>query len=409
MSSQLQDKAMTLAQMLAANRLTKVAGDQEIEHLKVDKDRTGLGGEMQREIEDNVGGTLASTPAAANEPSGEAKPIPQCQDLNETATEALRATGTKVETMDEEGKPTAQPSEQYKTASAYRDKLAQILSGLNKKAALQKQAAEAQENFRTGTEVQKLASLNEKSSKEDLEDAADALDKLAAYNPVFQEYRNNVIMRKMAEDIAELAEETGVSPEEAAAALDAAAENDPAVAADLEDEATGEAVGDLANAEAEAADMMGGVQQLADNASSVLGQEVTPDDIMSAIDQTAQLADELGVPPEALIQAAVEEMTSGEGGEGEVTEEDLANADAILEEAANNGISPEEVIQMASEELGAPAEGGEAAPAEEAPEEDEGMDKEEACKKGAGCGKGKNCKKASYSPRVAYAAQFLKK
>ena len=52
-------------------------------------------------------------------------------------------------------------------------------------------------------------------------------------------------------------------------------------------------------------------------------------------------------------------MLGGEGGE-EPSEEDMAQAQQILDEAAKQGISPEEVIQAVAQEM----EGGEAAPAE---------------------------------------------
>ena len=55
----------------------------------------------------------------------------------------------------------------------------------------------------------------------------------------------------------------------------------------------------------------------------------------------------MGVEPEALIQAAAEQMA--QSGDAPVTEEDLAQAEQLMQEAADQGISPEEIIQAAAE------------------------------------------------------------
>ena len=47
MSTQLENKAATLAQMLAANRLTKMAADQEIKHEDPVDSQAGVGDEQQ--------------------------------------------------------------------------------------------------------------------------------------------------------------------------------------------------------------------------------------------------------------------------------------------------------------------------------------------------------------------------
>lgn len=381
MSNQLQQKAATLAQILAANKLTKAA-EQEIEHKGL-LDQTNLGKEQTEEIHQNVEGVNADTPAAANPSHENVQEVPGAQSLNASPESALNATGTTVDTITPDGNATGTPAEQAKSASDYRAELAGILAAMKKQASAQaapaanEPAANAPANtpaanaddFRTGSEVlAKFASLTPNSTEEDLAAAKEELVKLASTNPVFHICRDRILMAKMAEDIDALAEAEGISPEEAAAELDAAAAANPDMIAEMEDEANGEAVADLAAAEEATDAFMGDIQGMADNASAALGQEVTPDMIIAAADETVALADELGVPPEALIQAAMEEMM-GAGAAPEVTPEDEANAQAILDEAAANGISPEEVIQMASEELGGAPAAPAAEPAAEPPVE----------------------------------------
>jgi hypothetical protein len=247
---------------------------------------------------------------------------------------------------------------------------------MQKRAAAQTQGVDP-ENFRTGTEVmEKIAGINQRiaekgqqPSEAELNELHDDMLKLAASNPLFSICRDNILMRKMAEDIDALAQAEGMSPEDAAAQLDAAAAANPEMMQEAEDETNGEAVAQLADAEAGADDLMGGIQELADNASAVTGQDVTPDQILDAIDEVQAQADAMGVPAEALIQAALEEIQGGGG--AEVTPDDEANAQAIMEEAAANGVSPDEVLQMAAGELdgggdtGAPAAAPAAEPAAE--------------------------------------------
>lgn len=361
MSNQLQQKAATLAQILAANRLTKAA-EQEIEHKGL-LDQDNLGKEQTEEIHQNIEGVNADTQAAANPSHENVQEIPGAQSLNASPESAMNSTGTSVNTITPDGSATGTPAEQAKSASDYRAELAGILADMRKQASVAQPQVNA-EDFRTGTEVlAKFASLTPNSTEEDLAAAKEELVKLASTNPVFNICRERILMEKMAADIDALAEAEGISPEEAAAELDAAAEANPDMLAEMEDEAAGEAVADLAAAEEATDAFMGDIQSMADNASAVLGTEVTPDDIVAAADETVALAEQLGVPPEALIQEAMNQMMGGADAP-EVTPEDEANAQAILDEAAANGISPEEVIQMATEELG-----GTGAPAEPAAEE----------------------------------------
>lgn len=386
MSNELEQKAKTLAQMLANNHLTKIASDQQIEHTSPEA-QTSLGKEQTNEIKDDVEGVIASTPAAANKDKEQVETPPNNQNLNTEAKAALSRTGTSVQVMEQDGTPTnLKTAAMAKTAAEYKQALAQTLANLRaqsmQKRAAAEQAAADPENFRTGTEVmEKIASINQKIAEKgqqpteaELQELQDDMMKLAATNPLFNICRDQILMRKMAEDIDALAEAEGMSPEEAAAQLDAAAEANPEMAAEAEDEANGEAVAQLADAEAGADDLMSGIEELAANASEATGQDVTPDDILNAIDEVQAQAEELGVPPEALIQAAMEDMGAGDA---EVTPEDEANAQAIMDEAAELGVSPDEVLQMAAGELdggeggeggevAAPAAGGEAAPAGEA-------------------------------------------
>jgi len=432
MSSQLENKQRTLAQMLAANRLTKIASDQEIEH-ETPLDQTNLGKEQQEEIKDNVEGILASTPAAADAPKDNVETPPNCQNLNKDPEAALASTGTEIKTMEQDGTPTTFP----KSASYYRQSLAKLLKQAKGKTAPEqkkeaaaetpnyarklatlikhanantaaKENTQTQENpdFRTGMEVfEKFAALTPQSTDEERQHCADELIKLAATNPLFRTCRDRILMQKLAEDAEALAEAEGITPEEAADNLDAAAEADPSIMEEAEDEANGEALAELAGAEQDTADMMAGAEQMAQNASEQFGIDVTADDILNAIDEVEAEAERQGVPPEALIQAAMEEMQGAEGGEEEISPEEEAEAQQVLDQAAELGVSPEEVLQMAAENID---DGGEApaeeAPAEEAPAEE--APAEEAPAKEEGEEKTASVKTAR-TPRAAYVQQLM--
>jgi hypothetical protein len=360
MSNQLSTQANTLAKILAANRLSKSA-EQQIDHKGL-LDQDNLGKEQTNEIHENIAGVNADTAAAANKPQEQVDNVPGAQDLNKEPEAALSATGTTVNTITSDGCATGTPAQVAKSASEYRSKLASILSGFKKAAAAQHAQGETpkQNDFRTGTEVlAKFASLTPTSTKEDIMSAQQEMVKLASTNPVFQICKERIMMEKMAEDIDALAAAEGITPDQAAEELQAAADANPEMMQDLEDEAAGEAVADLAGAEEATGDLMEGVQALADNASANLQTDVTSDDILNAIEQVSAEAEAAGVPPEALIQAAAEQMFGG----ADVSPEDEAAAQALLDEAAKKGVSPDEVIQMAVEELGGGA-APEAAPAE---------------------------------------------
>lgn len=371
MSNQLANRSKTLLDILNKSGLTKEAS-QEITH-KTLQDQTNLGKEQTQDLHAGVEGDLADTSAAKNTPHDTIPDLPGVQNLNASGEEGLRAEGRSIDLQTTDGCPSGTPAQEAKKmATDYRTAIAQLVAQKRqqvKQAAEQKQASEQkpaeEQTIVTGTEVMaKFASLTQDSTDADIEDAKASLLKLASTNPAFGIIRDRIIMRKMAEDIDALAEAEGISPEEAAAELQAASDADPAMGAELEDEATGEAVADLAGAEAATGDLMAGIDEMAANASANLGVEVTPDDILAAADEVVAQAEAQGVEPEAILQAAIEEMQAG--GEEDVSEEDMAAAEEILSQAAEQGISPEEVIQALADDLG-----GEGA-AEEAPAEDSG-------------------------------------
>lgn len=346
MSNQIALKASTFAEMLQKTGLVKNAADQVIDHKNV-LDQTNIGKDMATEIKNNVPGVSAATPAAANTSTGTLDTPPNCQDLNRAPDKALSSTGSPVNVSTPTGESTTLP----KTASEYRTTLAGILNQIKKQAsATQTKQAAASSNITTGSTVMtKFASLTDKSTQAEWTDAQNTFIKLAATNPIFDVCRKQIMMTKMAEDVQELAAAEGISPEEAAQLMNEAATKDPSLIEDTANEADGAAVADLANAESVANELMGGVQQLADNASSVTGVEVTPEDIMDAIDEVEAQAQAQGVPPEALIQAAVDQLQAS--GDTEVTPEDEAQAQQLMEEAAAKGVSPDELMQAAIGEL----------------------------------------------------------
>ncbi len=354
MKNQLQMKAATLAEILDKNRLTKAAS-QTITHKSL-LDQTNLGKEQTDDVANATQGVLASTDEAANHSKENVGEIPNAQSLNTSGEAAIRAGGRKIKTQTEDGDASGTPAEQAKVASYYRKRLAQISQN---KQASQKEVVTGvnMDDFRTGSEVlEKVASLVHRATNQDLWEAEDALIKLAATNPLFNVCKERILMNKMAQDIKDLAEAEGISEEEAAANLQEAAEANPEMLAEIDEEATGEALVDLADAEVETAEFIRGLEEMAAHASEVTGEVVTPDDLIAAADEVAAMAEATGVPAEALIAQAVEEMQGGE----EPTEEDMMEAEAIMEEAAAMGVSPEEVIEAVLAESDAEGmEGGE--------------------------------------------------
>lgn len=361
MTNQIATRSQNLLQLLARNGLIKEASE-DITHKEL-TDQDSLGAEQTKDLHEGVEGVLADEAAAKNPSKDTVPDLPGVQDLNTSGEEGLAQRGSSVELQDADGNPSGTPAQEAKKmASDYRTQLAKILSA--QRTAQTKNAsaepAKAEEPVTGKSVFNKWASLTEKSTEEEVKAAQADLQKLASTNPVFGPLREHILMTKLAEDIEALAEAEGISPEQAAEELQAASDANPEMMQEAEDEATGEAVADLAQAEDDTAALMEGVDAMAANASQNLGVEVTPDDILNAVDEVVAQAEQMGVEPEDLIAAAVEQMQAGDD---TPNEEDMAMAEQILSEAADAGISPEEVIEAVSSDLG----GGEAeAPAEEA-------------------------------------------
>lgn len=375
MSNQLQNKANRVAELLAQYGLNKEA-KQTITHTNL-LAQNNLGREMTNEIHENEDGVQADTEAAENKPTAKIDAIPNAQNLNTSAEQALANTGSTVETQESDGSSAEMPAEQAKSAAAF----AQVLKQIQDKKA-------AAESFITATEVlAKWASLGPRSTQADIDAATSSLEKLASVNPAFTATRDNIIAMKKYAEAEELAEAAGIAPEDAAAALDAAVEANPEMDAEILDEANGEAVADLADAEQEVGELTDGAQMLADGASQILEADVTPDDIADALDTVTEMADEMGVDPIELIQAAAEEIQQGD----EPTEEDMANAEELVAFAEEQGMTPDELIQEIAASIEADEMGGEEAAGEEEPIE-----------------KAASLQKQSQSPRVAYVLEQLK-
>lgn len=209
---------------------------------------------------------------------------------------------------------------------------------VNKTASVMAKKAEEESDelkYITGTEMlaKKAAMMN--ADADNIEAAAaDFYGSLPALhaNPMFQQVFQKCAAQKMAEDVAAAMEATGApegSEAEIAAALEGAVAEDPELAAELEGEITSDAIDELAGAEEEAAVI-------------------------------EELANEVGVPPEAIIEAA--ELIEAAAEENGMTPDEFAEAvEMSMAEAPAEEAPVEE----------APAE---EAPAEEAPAEEAPMD-----------------------------------
>ena len=372
MTSQIIKKASTLADIIANSGLaaggeTDLAklANQQVTHKSLYSEKD-LGKEQTTDLHEGVPGVLADTQAAENETHEKLPSLPNVQNLNTTGEAALNNRGTEINDMKSDGTPTGKPSDVVKNASYYRNAVAAFLGQQRKNAAAAQAQTQAQApKILTGTEaMQRIASCIQKSTDADLQEAQNTIVKLASENPVFNICRERCMQVKMAEDVAALADAEGIAPEEAAAMLDEQVAENPEMAEEINDEATAEAVSDLADAEAATGELIDDVDAMAANASEALGREVTPEEIIDAADTVVAQADELGIEPEALLQAALDQMTS----DSDVSEDDVAMADQLLEAAAAEGITPEEVVQILAEDMGGEDMGGGEA-AEAAPEE----------------------------------------
>lgn len=373
-------KAAKLQELLERNGLLKKADvqQQKVEHMSLDASQPTIGNEMQKEVENGNPGTpgaeYASDKNVDAEIEGQVQPAPEDLyiegDDDTPAKRVLSATGTSIKTMTSAGNPTTMTK-----SEALNQKLQAVA-----KSEMKKTAAYYRENPPTATETMNkiavLTTISNPSQQQALaQDIAVDFVKLAAYNPLFRNACAYVKMNKIAEEIDALAEAQGVAPEEAAAALDEAMAADPQAQEEFENEVQGDALSELANAEASTEDFLGGLDDAAAQASELTGIEITPDDLIQAANDVVEQADALGVEPEALIQAAAEEMA--QGGDAPVSDEDLAQAEQLMQEAADQGVSPEEVIEAVAADEGGADMADEAAPAEDTGDE-EGQVKE-AC------------------------------
>lgn len=405
--NQLVSKAQTLDELLRNSGLGKNANQTLKTTSLLAQDN--LGKEQTKELHDSVpeGTVLADTPAAENPTSDVIPNQPQVQNLNTSPVQALKNEGSNVTAINADGNPSGCPAQEAKTAAAYRVKVASLKKQLEKKA-----------SFRTGNDVLARArAFNQNSTEADLAQFQDDLNKLAAFNPVFTECRNRIIMRKIAEDIEAVAATEGVPPEDALEMLDAVSEANPAMTEDLEDEATAEAVMDLADAEDATGELIGDLDAVAAATSEMTGTPVTSDDLVAAAEQLVDQAEAQGVEPEALLMSAVEQMTGGE----DISDEDMAEADALMEAAAAEGLSPDDVVELLTEEL---SDGGdevteeavatepaaEEAPAAPAEGESEGSDEggEDEGSDDEGEEKAASLQKLPVSPRAALVSKLLR-
>lgn len=385
-NNQLAYKANLLEEKLKQYGLNKEAA-QSITHKSL-LSQDNLGREMTNEIHENEDGVQADTDAAKNTPTDKIEAIPNAQNLNTSAEAALANTGSTVETQTVDGCPTGSPAEQEKSAAYF----AKVLKNIQqKKAAAAPAKQEKEPEFLTATDVYiKIASLGPRSSEEDQAVAKGLIEKLASVNPVFAQTRDQYIMRKKAEEVEALAAESDISPEDAAAAMDAAVAANPDMEEELVSEANGEAIADLANAEQEVGELTEGTQMLADGASQVLGEDISPDQMADALSDVDALAEEMNVDPMELIVAAAQEMQQGDN----PSDEDMANAQEIVQMAAEQGVTPDQIIQEVAASIDADEMGGEAAVAEPAGEPIE---------------KAASLQKRPVNRRVAFVAEALKK
>lgn len=386
-NNQLAYKANLLEEKLKQYGLNKEAA-QSITHKSL-LSQDNLGREMTNEIHENVEGVQADTDAAKNPATDKIEAIPNAQNLNTSAEAALANTGSTVETQTTDGCPTGSPAEQEKSAAYF----AEVLKGIQqKKAAAAAPAKQEKEpEFLTATDVYiKIASLGPRPSEEDQAAAKGLIEKLASVNPVFAQTRDQYIMRKKAEEVEALAAESEISPEDAAAAMDAAVAANPDMEEELVSEANGEAIADLANAEQEVGELTEGAQMLADGASQVLGEKISPDQMADALGDVAALAEEMNVDPMDLIVAAAQEMQQGDN----PSDEDMANAKEMVQMCSEQGITPDQLIQEVVASIDADEMGGEEAAAEPAGEPIE---------------KAASLQKRPVNRRVAFVAEALKK
>ena len=269
-----QKAAATLHEMMEGLKKFASNGTQTITHLNIETGQKNLGKEMSKEIDSTPGihaGNPGEVPAPSNEPKDQEGGVQESTVAS--GAQSMAASGSTVKNITPEGKPSGTP-EQASKAAALADRLKVVQSALNTQTVQErimnqtvKTAAAA--DFVTGTEVMsKVASLAEHPDNVFLkQDFESSFQKLASGNPAFAIAFENALLRKKAEEIDAVTAQTGMSDEDAAQLLDAATANDPAAEAELEEEAAGEALTDLAEAEAAADDIYNGLNEAAAQAT----------------------------------------------------------------------------------------------------------------------------------------------
>lgn len=179
--------------------------------------------------------------------------------------------------------------------------------GLHSKYASVQKEIEDAKPYMTGKEMfQKKAAMMEADENTIEKAAADfyaGLEELHK-NPCFQAVFQKRAAIKMAEDVAAAMEMSGASPEEEAqiaADLQAAVEQDPELAAELEGEITNDAIDDLALAEEQAA--------VIDEIAAQAG--CAPEDVVEAAALIEQAAAENNMPVEEFVQVLGAAMQEG--------------------------------------------------------------------------------------------------
>ena len=387
-------KAAHLQELLERNGLLKKA--QEVTHKSLDASQPTIGNEMQKETEEGNPGAPGANFASDKNVDAEIKDTIEVApkklkiegDDQVAAKSVLNQTGSSVDVMASCGTPT----ELVKSEALNQKLNAVIDTEMRKQAAVQTQVdAYYTANPPSATETMyKIAALAHCSDEAQREAIAEDIHvdfvKLAKYNPLFGAACEHIQLRKMAAEIDALAEAEGITPEEAAEALDASVVNDPEAAEEMNNEVQGEALSDLADAEGDTMELMGGLDEMAAQASEQLGTEITAEDIISAAEDVVAQAEEMGVEPEDLIQAAAEQMAQDNG--EQITDEDVAAAEEFIQQAAEEGVSPEELMEAIAQMEDSQGE----APAEEAPA-DQDMEKEACLKKLASTKRGANLAK----------------
>lgn len=217
--------------------------------------------------------------------------------------------------------------------------------GLHTKYASVKAAAEEARPYMTGIEMfQKKAAMMEADENTIEKAAADfyaGLEEIKK-NPCFQKVFEKCAAQKMAEDIAaarEAYETDGVDDATIAADLEAAVEQDPELAAELEGEITNDAIDELAMAEEQAAM----IDQIAAEAG------VAPEDVVEAAALIEEAAAENGMTVEEFVPVvtAMMEEEAAAGAEAPAAEEAPVVEEEVVEEVPVDNVKEASLRRLA--------------------------------------------------------------